>query len=63
MYFVFCNVLCVCLQIKSVANIKYRLFDFDSFPSHVRDMLKYSWKPLVIAVSLSFKLFFVNHIV
>ena len=39
------------LQIKAWKSVEYRTFNFSLFPPHIKNIVKYSWKPLLIAVS------------
>ena len=36
-----------------MCGVTYKRFDFSRLPRHVVDLYKYSWKPIVILVSLS----------
>ena len=35
-------------QLQRLRNVEIRKFPFDTYPSHVRDLMKYAWKPLAI---------------
>uniref|UniRef100_A0A0K0EZ03 Nucleotide-diphospho-sugar transferase domain-containing protein n=1 Tax=Strongyloides venezuelensis TaxID=75913 RepID=A0A0K0EZ03_STRVS len=39
-------------KVKAICNVKYRKFNFDKYPSHVRNLHLYSWKAIVIAETL-----------
>ncbi|ELT88546.1 hypothetical protein CAPTEDRAFT_184987 [Capitella teleta] len=36
------------VKVKSWCNVIYRQFDFTAYPSHVRQLRTYAWRPLVI---------------
>jgi len=44
---------CVFVQIRQLCNVHYRKFEFARYPSHVRDLQTYAFKPIIIHVSLS----------
>ena len=35
-------------QIKKLPHVKYRKFDFDKYPPHIKNLLNYAWKILII---------------
>uniref|UniRef100_A0A0N5C3V5 Separase n=1 Tax=Strongyloides papillosus TaxID=174720 RepID=A0A0N5C3V5_STREA len=39
-------------KVKTICNVKYRKFNFDKYPSHVRSLSLYSWKSIIIAETL-----------
>jgi len=39
-------------HLQSLCNVRYRKFEFDNYPSYVRKLTEFRWKPIVIAVSV-----------
>ena len=40
-------------QIRQLCNVRYRKFDFARYPSHVRKLKTYAFKPIIVHVSES----------
>ena len=47
----------LCVQIRSLCNVRYRKFDFFGYPEHVQNLHTYAFKPIIIEVSLIVHLF------
>ena len=41
------------LQIQKWCDIEYRVFNYSQYPQHVKNLLNYAFKALVIQVSYS----------
>ena len=39
-------------QLQRLRNVEIRKFPFDTYPPHVKDLMKYAWKPLAIQRTL-----------
>ena len=39
-------------QIRQLCNVLYRKLDFSRYPSHVRNLYTYAFKPIIIHVSV-----------
>lgn len=37
-------------RVRSFCNVEYRKFDFEKYPDHVRTLVQFRWKSLILGV-------------